>query len=137
MCRAFTFLVTSMMLATDKSRKGTLHFESRKTIWLLFYFEVLYQISSYSPHSQGPLSLPSLAVDYLDPQYPDKATCNQASFVAIPRLLDVFSGGAYKWGTATEQKARRNAVAKASATAAASANTGQIADHIAAARAGG
>ena len=44
------------------------------------------------------------AVNYLSPEYPDRGRCNKSSYVDMPRLLDLSTGGRYKWGTATEIK---------------------------------
>ena len=44
------------------------------------------------------------AVNYLSPEFPDRGRCDKNSYVDIPRLLDLATGGRYKWGTATEVK---------------------------------
>ena len=72
------------------------------------------------------------AVNYLSPEFPERGRCDKTSYADIPRLLDLSTGGRYKWGTATEVKEARallrrqsNQEPRASATAqAAGTNTG-------------
>ena len=57
------------------------------------------------------------AVNYLSPGYPVSGACDTSSYVNIPKLLDLATGGKYKWGTAKEVKEKRAAAAKAKAMA--------------------
>ena len=47
------------------------------------------------------------AVNYLSPEFPERGRCDKSSYVDMPRLLDLSTGGRYKWGTATEIKEQR------------------------------
>ena len=49
------------------------------------------------------------AINHLSPEFPERGRCDKSSFVDMPRLLDLATGGRYNWGTAIELKEGRAA----------------------------
>ena len=62
-----------------------------------------------SQHRRSRLALGPESKPVLGPNFPSKGTTDAGKFIDFSRFLESANGGAFEWGTGSEEKARRQA----------------------------